>query len=330
MPTNIKASLNASLHEVYTRKFWKEFAIMTIGMLITAIAVYYFLVPSKLIVGTTSGLAIVVSNVLSMLGVSAKVSVCLTVINALLLLIAFFLIDGEFGIKTVYASLVLGPLMDLLDWIYPYTRFLVEPGQTSVMGDIWFDLCCFVLLLSAAQAVLFSINGSTGGLDIVAKIVNKYMRMDIGSAVAISGAIVSCTAFAINPFRMVVIGLIGTWLNGVVIDYFTAGLGRRKRVCIVTMNPEPIRNFIIHELVRGCSIYDVKGGYAMESHTEIQSMLTQNEFGDLMEFIKNNKIEAFITASNVSEVYGLWFTRSYKKQIKSHHSPHKDIVDGNR
>lgn len=318
MPATIKAAIN-SIHEIKTKRFWKEFGIMTIGMLITAIAVYYFLVPSKLIVGTTSGLAIVVSNVLTALGLPAKVSVCLTVINVILLVVAFFLIDGEFGIKTVYASLVLGPLMDVLDWIYPYTKFLVEAGQTSVMGDIWFDLCCFVLLLSAAQAVLFSINGSTGGLDIVAKIVNKYARIDIGSAVALSGAIVSCTAFAINPFKTVIIGLIGTWLNGVVIDYFTAGLSRRKRVCIITMNPEPIRQFIIHDLVRGCSLYDVRGGYAKEPHTEIQSLLTQSEFGDLMEFIKDNNIEAFITASNVSEVYGLWFSNSYKKQVRSHH-----------
>ena len=318
MPATIKAAIN-SIHEIKTKRFWKEFGIMTIGMLITAIAVYYFLVPSKLIVGTTSGLAIVVSNVLTALGLPAKVSVCLTVINVILLVVAFFLIDGEFGVKTVYASLVLGPLMDVLDWIYPYTKFLVEAGQTSVMGDIWFDLCCFVLLLSAAQAVLFSINGSTGGLDIVAKIVNKYARIDIGSAVALSGAIVSCTAFAINPFKTVIIGLIGTWLNGVVIDYFTAGLSRRKRVCIITMNPEPIRQFIIHDLVRGCSLYDVRGGYAKEPHTEIQSLLTQSEFGDLMEFIKDNNIEAFITASNVSEVYGLWFSNSYKKQVRSHH-----------
>ena len=318
MPATIKAAIN-SIHEIKTKRFWKEFGIMTIGMLITAIAVYYFLVPSKLIVGTTSGLAIVVSNVLTALGLPAKVSVCLTVINVILLVVAFFLIDGEFGVKTVYASLVLGPLMDVLDWIYPYTNFLVEAGQTSVMGDIWFDLCCFVLLLSAAQAVLFSINGSTGGLDIVAKIVNKYARIDIGSAVALSGAIVSCTAFAINPFKTVIIGLIGTWLNGVVIDYFTAGLSRRKRVCIITMNPEPIRQFIIHDLVRGCSLYDVRGGYAKEPHTEIQSLLTQSEFGDLMEFIKDNNIEAFITASNVSEVYGLWFSNSYKKQVRSHH-----------
>ena len=303
-----------------TSKFWKESLLMTLGMFITAIAVYYFLVPSKLIIGTTSGLAIVVSDLLGAAGIPVKISICRTIINTFLLILAFYLIDGEFGVKTVYASLVLGPMMDLLEYIYPYSLLLVNPGQTSVMGDIWFDLICFVFLLSAAQAILFRINGSTGGLDIVAKIVSKYTHMEIGTAVAISGAVVSLTALSINPFRLVVIGIIGTWLNGIVIDYFTASLSKRKRVCIITLTPEPIRNYIINNLVRGCSIYDVKGGYAMEPHTEIQSLLTQSEFGNLMEFIKDNSINAFIVASNVSEVYGLWFSKSTKKEIKRNHT----------
>ena len=303
-----------------TSKFWKESLLMTLGMFITAIAVYYFLVPSKLIIGTTSCLAIVVSDLLGAAGIPVKISICLTIINTFLLILAFYLIDGEFGVKTVYASLVLGPMMDLLEYIYPYSLLLVNPGQTSVMGDIWFDLICFVFLLSAAQAILFRINGSTGGLDIVAKIVSKYTHMEIGTAVAISGAVVSLTALSINPFRLVVIGIIGTWLNGIVIDYFTASLSKRKRVCIITLTPEPIRNYIINNLVRGCSIYDVKGGYAMEPHTEIQSLLTQSEFGNLMEFIKDNSINAFIVASNVSEVYGLWFSKSTKKEIKRNHT----------
>ena len=317
--TSLGYAIAHNLEALRTVKFWKEFIIMTLGMLITAIAVYYFLVPSKLIIGTTSGLAIVVSDLLDVIGFHVKVSICLTVINTILLILAFFLIDGEFGIKTVYASLVLGPLMDLLELIYPYTKLLTEPGQTSVMGDIWFDLLCFVFLLSAAQAILFHINGSTGGLDIVAKILNKYMHIDIGTAIIISGAVVSSTAFAINPFRLVVIGLIGTWLNGIVIDYFTASISKRKRVCIITATPDPIRDYIINTLVRGCSIYKATGGYTGEPHTEIQSLLTQSEFGNLMEFIKEQSIDAFIVANNISEVYGLWFSKSTKKEIRRHH-----------
>jgi len=289
---------------------------MTVGMLITAIAIYYFLVPSQLIVGSTSGLAIVVSNLLATIGINVKVSLCLETINIILLIIAFILCGKEFGAKTVYATIILGPMMDFLEWIYPYQNFFTDPGQTSVMGDVWFDLLCFVLLLSLAQALLFNINASTGGLDIPAKIINIYFHSDIGNSVTVAGFVVSATAFFIHPFKMVVIGILGTWLNGLVVNYFTAGINRRKRVSIITSDPEPVRNYIINELVRGCSIYNLEGGYTMEKRYEIQSFLAQDEFANLMEYMKDNRINAFITASNVSEVYGRWFSNSYRKQLK--------------
>lgn len=289
-----------------TGKFWKELVVMTLGMLVAAAAVYYFLVPSKLIIGTISGLSIVMSGICeTFFGVQIKVSLFVVVINAILLVLAWLLIGEEFGAKTVYTAMILGPLMDFWDWIMPY-QSLMEPGTTSVMGDIWFDLCCFVLLLSMSQAILFNINASTGGLDILAKIVNKYMHFDIGASVSVAGAVICCTAFAINPFKMVIIGLIGTWINGLVVDYFTASLNKRKRVCVVTHDHEKIRAFIIDKLGRGCSLYDVIGGYTGEKGLEVQALLTQEEFSNLLEYIKRENINAFVTSSNVSEVYGLW------------------------
>jgi uncharacterized membrane-anchored protein YitT (DUF2179 family) len=289
-----------------TGKFWKELVVMTLGMLVTAAAVYYFLVPSKLIIGTISGLSIVMSGICeTFFGVQIKVSLFVVVINAILLVLAWLLIGEEFGAKTVYTAMILGPLMDFWDWILPY-QSLLEPGTTSVMGDIWFDLCCFVLLLSVSQAILFNINASTGGLDILAKIVNKYLHFDIGASVSVAGAVICCTAFAINPFKMVIIGLIGTWINGLVVDYFTASLNKRKRVCVVTHDHEKIRAFIIDKLGRGCSLYDVIGGYTGEKGLEVQALLTQEEFSNLLEYIKRENINAFVTSSNVSEVYGLW------------------------
>jgi uncharacterized membrane-anchored protein YitT (DUF2179 family) len=174
------------------------------------------------------------------------------------------------------------------------------------MGDLWFDLICFVLLLSASQAIEFRVNASTGGLDILAKIINKFLHFDIGMSVSIGGALICCTAFFINDFRMVVIGLIGTWLNGIVINYFTASLDRRKRVCIISREYERIRAYIVNDLVRGCTLYTIEGGYTGEVSKEIQSLLTQEEFASLMAYIRENDIKAFITAGNCSEIYGLW------------------------
>lgn len=301
---------------IRTLKFWKEMLIISIAMFIAAAAVYYFLLPSKLVVGSISGLSIVISGVLANMGIAVKVSTIVLIINAVLLVVAYLLIGPEFGVKTAYAALVLGPMMDLWALICPYEA-LMEPGSASMMGNLWFDLLTFVLVLSASQAILFGINASTGGLDILAKILNKYLHFDMGMSVTIAGVVICCTAFLINPFRLVIIGLIGTWINGLIVNYFMASLSRRKRVCIISTEHESIRKYIIEDIVRGCTLYEVTGGYTGDRYMEIQTLLTQNEFADLMEFIRTNDIKAFITAGNVSEVYGLWSDhKSNKKKGK--------------
>ena len=298
-------NIQSLLAPLGTWKFWKELLIMTVGMFIAAASVYYFLVPSKIVVGSISGLSIVISAIFENAGIAVKVSTVVLIINAILLVLAYFLIGKEFGIKTCYTALILGPMMDVWEKICPYTN-LLAPGETSVMGDLWFDLICFVLILSMSQAIMFRINASTGGLDILAKIVNKYLHFDIGLSVTIAGVVICCTAFAVNPFRLVIIGLIGTWINGLIVDYFMASLSRRKRVCIISDNHELIRDYIVNKIVRGCTLYECAGGYKGDKRVEVQALLTKDEFADLMNFIREQKIQAFITAGNVSEVYGLW------------------------
>ncbi len=300
-----------------SKKFWIELIIMTLGMVMTAICVYYFLVPSKLIVGSISGLSIVLTNIFNSMGINISLSMMITVINAILLILAYLLIGKEFGLKTVYCALILGPLTKVCEWVYPWENlatpndYLINMGVDassaySVMGNPWFDLLCCVIILSAAQTLMFSINASTGGLDILAKIVNKYLHFDMGKSVSVAGAIICLTAFAINPFQMVIIGLIATWINGMVVNMFTANLNQRKRVCIVSKDYDRIRRFIIDDLDRGCTLYEVIGGYTNEKSIELEALLTNDEFSALMAYLDNNEIKAFTTAGNVSEVYGLW------------------------
>lgn len=346
------------IQAVQTKRFWKELFIMTFGIAFGAAAVYYFLMPSHLIVGTISGLSIVINTVIG--GTADTFSYLVMGINAFLLLLAFMLIGNEFGAKTVYTAMILGPLIQMWDRIYPYTNIThrvienpdvlaqLQAGQTVIdahgnpyllsragevleqvkdsvmsaglgMGDVWFDLVCFVFLLSVSQALEFRINASTGGLDILAKIINKYLHFDIGASVSIGGALICSSAFLINDFRMVVIGLIGTWINGLVINHFTDAFNRRKRVCIISPQYEKLREYIVSTLMRGCSLYRIEGGYSGEEHTEIQVLLTQEEFSSLMEYVRLNNIQAFITAGNCSEVYGLWVRH------KKHHG-HVEIV----
>lgn len=304
--------MNKILKTLTSGKFWKELIIMTLGMSFGAAAVYYFLIPSKLVIGSISGFSIVAAEVLGKAGIVLKVSTVILIINIILLVLAWLLIGAEFGIKTVYTALILSPLIDLWDKILPY-QTLVGDG-TSVMNDPWFDLLCFVLMLSISQAILFRINASTGGLDILAKIVNKYLHFDIGTSVTVAGAMICLSALAINPVRMVIIGLIGTWINGLAVDYFTDSLNKRKRVCIISDDYEKIREFILKDLERGCSIYHLQGGYSLEEKTELVTLLTQDEYAKLFNFLKNQGMKYFITAGNVSEIYGSWHT---KKGVES-------------
>ena len=303
-------------------KFWKELIIMTVGMFFGAAAVNYFLVPSHLVIGSISGLSIVLSQLLPI-----KVSVMIFIINAILLLLALVLIGKEFGAKTIYTALILGPLMDVWEAIMPAQK-LVEmrlasdmpintANLTSVMGDPLLDLICFVLMLSISQAILFNINASTGGLDIIAKIINKYTHLDIGVSVTVGGAIICCTAFLINPVHLVIIGLVGTWVNGIVVDYFMASINQRKRVCVISDEHERLREFIVNKLHRGCSLYNVTGGYTGKQQVEVEALLSKDEFAALLEFIRVEKIEHFITAGNVSEVYGLWHHAHHSRKAKA-------------
>ena len=294
------------------KKFWIEIVALVAALLVGAAAVYYFLIPGNLILGSISGLAMVICSLLESAGIAMKVSVMVLILNTFLLILAYVFLGPEVGLKTIIASLLLGPFMDLWAWICPYDR-LIEPGLTSVMGDPIFDLLGFVLLLGASQAFLFRINASTGGLDIVAMIMKKYLHWDIGTSVTVSGVIVCLSSFLVNPFRLVVIGLIGTWFNGIVVDYFTVSLNKRKRVCIISNEYEKIRQYIISTLCRGCSMYEVKGGFKETPGVEIQTILTQGEFASLMEFVRKEDIHAFITAGNCSEIYGLW--RPNRKKV---------------
>ena len=294
------------------KKFWIEIVALVAALLVGAAAVYYFLIPGNLILGSISGLAMVICSLLEYAGIAMKVSVMVLILNAFLLILAYVFLGPEVGLKTIIASLLLGPFMDFWAWICPYDR-LIEPGLTSVMGDPIFDLLGFVLLLGASQAFLFRINASTGGLDIVAMIMKKYLHWDIGTSVTVSGVIVCLSSFLVNPFRLVVIGLIGTWFNGIVVDYFTVSLNKRKRVCIISNEYEKIRQYIISTLCRGCSRYEVKGGFKETPGVEIQTILTQGEFASLMEFVRKEDIHAFITAGNCSEIYGLW--RPNRKKV---------------
>lgn len=269
--------------------FCKELIMITIATAIVAAAVFFFLIPSHVSVGSISGLAIVLGNFIPL-----PISAITMVLNVVLLVVGFLFIGREFGGKTVYTSILLPAILGVFEVLFP--------NNTSMTADPFLDMLCYIFVVSIGLAMLFNRNASSGGLDIVAKLMNKYLRMELGKAMSLSGMCVALSSALVYDKKIVVLSVIGTYLNGIVLDHFIFGSNIKKRVCIISKKEEEIRQFILHELHSGATIYEAIGAYDFQKHREIITIVDKNEYSRLMSYIAKTDSDAFVTVYAVNEI----------------------------
>ena len=268
----------------------EDVLVLTGATAIIAAAVFFFLMPSHAAVSSVSGLAIVLNHFVSM-----PVSGITLILNFILLIVGFLTCGNEFGFRTVYTSILLPGFLALLErWF---------PGFQSLTGDQVLDVICYVFTVSIGLSILFNRNASSGGIDIIAKVLNKYLRIDLGKAMSAAGiAVALSSAFAYDA-KTVIISLLGTYLNGIVLDHFIFDQNLKRRVCIVSPKEEEIRNFILTELHSGATIYEAIGAYHLQKHDEIITVVDRAEFQKLMNFLDRTDPEAFVTVYQVSDMH---------------------------
>ncbi len=267
----------------------KETSILTVAVGIIAAAVYFFLVPSHASVSSISGLGIVLSNFIPL-----PLSAITMILNVVLLIIGFFTCGREFGVKTVYTSVMLPLFLGVFERIFP------DFGSMTNSQEL--DVLCYILVVSVGLSILFNRNASSGGLDIVAKIMNKYLHMDLGKAMSLSGMCVALSAALVYDKKTVVLSLLGTYFNGLVLDHFIFDHNIKRRVCIITKKEEELRQFIIHDLHSGATIYESIGAYNMEKRNEIITIVDKGEYQKLMNYMNREDPKAFITVYTVSDM----------------------------
>ena len=267
----------------------KEALILTGADAIVAAAVYFFLVPSHTSVSSISGLGIVLSNFIPL-----PLSAITMIMNVVLLIIGFITCGKEFGAKTVYTSVMLSVFLALFEALFPYAG--------SLTGSQELDVLCYILVVSIGISILFNRNASSGGLDIVAKIMNKYLHIELGKAMSLSGMCVALSAALVYDKKTVVLSVLGTYFNGIILDYFIFDYNKKRRVCIITEKEEALRQFIINDLHSGATIYEAIGAYNFEKHNEIITIVDKSEYQKLMSFINREDPKAFITIYNVSSM----------------------------
>ena len=266
-----------------------EINILTIAIAIIAVAVYFFLVPSHTSISSMSGLGIVLSNF-----VPLPLSAITMILNVVLLIIGFFTCGKEFGLKTVYTSVMLPVFLGIFENIFPNTG--------SITNSQELDVLCYILVVSVGLSILFNRNASSGGLDIVAKIINKYFHMELGKAMSLSGMCVALSAALVYDKKTVVLCVLGTYFNGIVLDHFIFDHNIKRRVCIITKKEEELRQFIVRDLHSGATIYEAIGAYNMEKRNEIITIVDKGEYQKLMKYINQEDPEAFITVYTVSDM----------------------------
>ena len=267
----------------------KETFILTVAGAIIAAAVYFFLVPSHTSVSSISGLGIVLTNFIPL-----PLSAISMILNIALLIIGFFTCGREFGVKTVYTSIMLPFFL----WLFE----MILPDFGSMTNSQELDVLCYILVVSVGLSILFNRNASSGGLDIIAKILNKYAHIDLGKAMSLSGMCVALSAALVYDKKTVVLSILGTYFNGMVLDHFIFDHNIKRRVCIITKKEEELRNFIIHDLHSGATIYESIGAYNMQKRNEIITIVDKSEYQKLMNYITKEDPQAFVTVYNVSSM----------------------------
>lgn len=267
----------------------RETAVLTAAVAIIAAAVFFFLSPSHTSVSSISGLGIVLSNFIPL-----PLSAITMILNIVLLIIGFLTCGKEFGAKTVYTSVMLPVFLGLFE--------LVFPDYTSMTGSQELDVLCYILVVSIGLSILFNRNASSGGLDIVAKILNKYLHIELGRAMSLSGICVALSAALVYDKKTVVLSVLGTYFNGLVLDHFIFDHNIKRRVCIITKKEEELRRFILDDLHSGATVYESYGAYNMEKHREIITIVDKAEYQRLMNFMNREDPQAFITVYTVSDI----------------------------
>jgi len=272
-----------------TKNTVKELLIITIGTLIVSAAVFFFMLPSHVSVGSGAALAMILSNFIPL-----PVSTITFALNVVLLIIGFLLVGSEFGAKTVFCALLMPGYLAVFEWIFPNFQ--------SITQDPTLDVLCYTLVVGVGLAILFSANASSGGLDIVAKIMNKYLHIELGKAMSISGMLVALASALCYDAKTVVLSVLGTWFGGMVVDYFIFGMNIKRRVCIISPKVDDIVHYILYELHSGASLNHTIGAYNNEVHKEIITIVDKMEYKALMDYVRKVDPKAFVTVYSVNEI----------------------------
>ncbi len=275
------------------RESIKEFALITMGIFLVAVSVVYFFEPNNIAAGGITGLAIVINHYIPFISIGPLV----LMMDAILFIVALIVLGAKFGAKTIYSSFLLSTSMWLMQTFIPI----------NITNDLILATIFGTLISAVGMAIVFNANASTGGTDIIAKILNKFFHIEIGKSLLIVDFLVTLLGAVTFGINIGLYGLLAVIINGVVIDNIIAGFKTKSEITIISEKNKEISKFILDDLERGCTFIKGIGGFTGKDTSILYTVLDRNEFIKLKNKIKEIDKNAFITVGEVHEVMGEGF-----------------------
>lgn len=272
-----------------TKERIQDYIIITIGTIIASFSVFFFLTPSHLAVGSISGLAVLIAKFVPM-----TVGTLLIILNGICLLLSAIFVGKEFTYRTLYPSILLPIVIRILEKIYP--------NMQSLMGDQFLDMLGYLFLYALGASLLFMNNASSGGLDVITKIMNKYFHMELGTAMSVCGMAVAIPSIFIYDIKTGLLSILGTYFQGIILDHFLFGFSIKKKVCVVSDHIEEIRDYVINVMHSGATFYEAIGAFDYRNYKELNIIVNRQEYVALINLIDKVDPDAFVSVYNVSEI----------------------------
>jgi uncharacterized membrane-anchored protein YitT (DUF2179 family) len=278
----------------------QDFLLMSLGTALVSLGVYFFKFPNHFSTGGVSGLSVLLGELVHVSFLTP--SVFNSIINTAFLILGFVLLSKGFGFRTIYCSLLYSGLVQVFEWLWPMSGPLTD--------ETMLELLFAVLLPALGSAILFNIDASTGGTDIVAMVLKKYTGLDVGRALLLSDVLIAASAFLVFGAKAGLCSILGLLLKSVLVDSVIESLNRRKAFTIITERPKPLCDYIMKEMNRGATIWEAKGAYSGETHWVVLTALSRHQAVQLRSYLKQNDPHAFMMIENTSEIFGKGFFRA--------------------
>lgn len=272
----------------------KSYLIITFGIILVAISVEYFFAPNNLAAGGVTGAAIVINAVFPKL----SVGLITLIMNVALFIVAFMFIDGNFGVKTIYASLGLSVILWIIEKFFNPIAITTDIMMATIFGTI---------ISAIGMAIVFNENASTGGTDILAKILNKFFNLDIGKSLLVVDFVITFASAIVFGVDLGLYAILSVILLGVLVDRFIEGFNSCKSIFIISEKNKEISQYIMKELNRGCTFLRGEGAYTNNESNVLYAVVSRNQFIKLKSYIKQIDNTAFIAVGEVHEVLGEGF-----------------------